>query len=551
MAFRCAPYYTHSALYPVIDHLKRRLQFSREDSTAGKLDKLERVLGGYHWPRAEVVPLFAALLSLPAPALYPRVHLSPQRQRQQTQAWLLAWLLEETARHPVLAVWEDLHWVDPSTLELLGLLMDQLPSARLLILLTARPEFRLPWHPRAYLTQLTLTHLSRPHVEAMITQLTGGTTLPAEVVEQIVTKSDGVPLYVEEMTKAILGSGVLRQADGHYELVGPWTSAIPTTLQDLLMARLDCLATAKGVALLAATIGRHFPYEWLHAVSSLDEAALQRELGKLMDAELVYQRGIPPQATYTFKHALIQEATYQSLLKRTRQQYHHRIAQVLEARFPATIETQPELLAHHNTEAGLGGQAVNYWLRAGQRALERSAHQEAMSHLTKGLEVLTTLPESAERTRHELDVLVALGIALIAIKGQAAPDVERVYARARELGRQVEKTPHLFPVLFGLWGFYEAQGKVQTARELAEQLLILAQHLQDSALLLEAHHALGATLFWHGEVAPARAHLEQGIALFAPQQHRSLAFRTMPSSETVRRSPWPGRWLIPSAWHTP
>jgi predicted ATPase len=272
---------------------------------------------------------------------------------------------------------------------------------------------------------------------------------------------------------------------------------------------------------------------------------------KLMDAELVYQRGIPPQATYTFKHALIQEATYQSLLKRTRQQYHHRIAQVLEARFPATIETQPELLAHHNTEAGLGGQAVNYWLRAGQRALERSAHQEAMSHLTKGLEVLTTLPESAERTRHELDVLVALGIALIAIKGQAAPDVERVYARARELGRQVEKTPHLFPVLFGLWGFYEAQGKVQTARELAEQLLILAQHLQDSALLLEAHHALGATLFWHGEVAPARAHLEQGIALFAPQQHRSLAFRTMPSSETVRRSPWPGRWLIPSAWHTP
>ena len=525
MTFRCASYYTHSAFYPLIDYIDRLLRFSRDDSAEEKIDKLERMLGGYHWPLTEVIPLFAALLSLPPPARYPRLQLSPQRQKQRTQAWLLAWLLEDAARQPVLAVWEDLHWADPSTLELLGLLLDQMPSARLLVLLTARPEFRLPWPPRPHLIQLTVTPVSRPHVEAMIARLTGGATLPVEVVEHIVTMSDGVPLYVEEMAKTILDSGVLRQADGHYELVGPLTSsAIPTTLQDLLMARLDRLVTAKGVAQLAATIGRHFLYEWLHAVSFLDEATLQRELGKLMDAELVHQRGVLPRATYTFKHALIQEAAYQSLLKRTRQQYHHRIAQTLEARFPETIERQPELLAHHYTAAGLGSPAVHYWLRAGQRSLQHSAHREAMSHLTKGLEVLPTIPESAERTRQELDVLVALGVALIASKGQASPDVERVYTRARELGRQVETTPHLFPVLFGLWGFYEAQGKCQTARELAEQLLILAQHLQNAALLLEAHHALGATLFWLGEVAPARAHVEQGIALYAPHQHHSLAF---------------------------
>ena len=236
-------------------------------------------------------------------------------------------------------------------------------------------------------------------------------------------------------------------------------------------------------------------------------------------------RGVPPQATYTFKHALIQDAAYASLLKSTRQQYHQRIAQVLEAQFPETAEVEPELLAHHCTEAGLTEQAVGYWQKAGQRASERSAHVEAVAHLTKGLELLATLPDTPERAQHELGMQTTLGPALMTIKGFAAPEVEHAYTRARALCRQVGETPQLFPVLWGLWLFYEVHGELQTAREFAEQLLSLAQRQQDPASLLSAHRAMGQTVYWQGELAQARAYLEQGIALYDPQQHRSLAFR--------------------------
>jgi predicted ATPase len=294
----------------------------------------------------EVTPLFAALLSLPHPAHYPPLNLTPQRQRQKTHDALVAWLLEEAEQQPVLAVWEDLHWADPSTLELLGLVLDQVPTARMLTLLTCRPEFQPPWASRSHLTQVTLTRLGHPQVQAMITSLTGGRALPAAVVEQVVAKTDGVPLFVEKLVKMLLESGLVREAGDHYVLTSPLPSlAIPSTLHDSLMARLDRLTTVKEVAQLGATLGRTFAYELLQAVSPLDEATLQQGLRQLVEAELVYQRGVPPQATYMFKHALIQEAAYQSLLRSTRQQYHQRIAQVLEARFPALVETQPELVA--------------------------------------------------------------------------------------------------------------------------------------------------------------------------------------------------------------
>jgi predicted ATPase len=368
--------------------------------------------------------------------------------------------------------------------------------------------------------------LGRAQVEAMIERITGDKALPAEVVQQIVTKTDGVPLFVEELTKAILESSLLRQHEDRYELTGPLPSlAIPATLHDSLMARLDRLAAGKEVAQLAATLGRTFPYELLRAVSPLDAAMLQQALARLVEAELLYQRGVLPQATYLFKHALIQEAAYQSLLKSTRQQYHQRIARVLEAQFPETCETQPELLAQHYTAAGFREQAVGYWQRAGQQARQRSANREAIEHLTTGLELLATLPETPTRTQQELDLQLALGPALIATKGHAVPEVEQIYARARALCAQIGETPQLFPTLRGLCWFYRSRGALPTAREIGEQLLRLAQREAAPTPLLEAHEALGNTLCFLAEYAAARAHLEQGIALTDPATQRALAFR--------------------------
>ena len=513
LTLRCSPYHTNSAFYPVIEHLQRLLQWHRHETPAARLATLEQALQTAGLPLAEVVPLLAALLSLPVPEQYPPLALSPQRQKQKTQEALVAWLLAETAQQPVLAVWEDLHWADPSTLELLDLMLDHVPTARLLLVLTARPEFRPPWAPRSYVTQLTLTRLPRHQSEEMVLRVTGGKPMPAEVLAQIVAKTDGIPLFVEELVKTILEAGLVQEDAGRYVLTGPLPPlAIPATLQDALMARLDRLAVVKEVAQLGAVLGREFAYELLRAVAPLDEATLQQALARLVEAELLYQRGLPPQATYVFKHALIQDAAYQSLLKSTRQQLHQRIVQVLEARFPETVETQPELLAHHYTEAGLNSEAIDYWQRAGQQALQRSAYAEAMSHLTIALDLLTTLPESRARSQQELVVQMTLGMALRATKGSGAPEVEQLYIRAREACERVGELPQLFRVLWGLWMVYNLRGEYQTALALGEQLLSLAQRLQDPDLLLEAHHALWAILFFGGELAARPASPGTGAA---------------------------------------
>jgi class 3 adenylate cyclase/predicted ATPase len=522
LEWRCSSYTQQSSLSPVIAHLHRLLHWRPDDTTAAKLCTLEETLAASGLALPETVPLLAALLSLPLPECYPPLTLTPQRQRQKTLDALLAWLLAEAARQPVLFIVEDLHWIDPSTLEFLTLFLDQGPTARILTLLTCRPEFPSPWGFRAHLTPLTLNRLPRPQVPQMIGRLTGGKALPPEVVEQIVAKTDGVPLFVEELTKTVLELGLLREGEDHYALTGPLPPlAIPATLHDSLMARLDRLATVKDVAQLGATIGRTFAYELLQAVSPLDEAALQHGLRQLVEAELVYQRGVPPQATYTFKHALIQDAAYQSLLRSTRQQYHQRLAQVLAKQFPETAETQPELLAHHYTEAGLITQAIPYWQQAGQKAVERSANVEAISHLTKGLELLKTLPDTPERRRQELDVQMAMGPALTAIKGMAAPDVEAIYQRARVLCQQVGETPQLVVVLYNLGTFYNSRGQYQAAWELGEQALRLAQRVQDPAGLASAHVLLGNTLWFLGELKAARTHMEQGIGLYNCPQPRS------------------------------
>ena len=489
--FRCSPYHQNSALYPIIDHLQRLLQFAREDAPAAKLEKLQHTLSHYRFPQADTLPLLAALLSLPHPEGSPPITVSPQKQKEKTQEALVAWLVEEAEQRTVYCAWEDLHWADPSTLEVLTLFLDQVPTASLYVLLTFRPEFTPPWGTRSHLSQLTLSRLGRSQVEAMVENVTGGKALPPEVVQQIVAKTDGVPLFVEELTKTVHREQ--RSTYGARRAV-PLPLAIPATLQDSLMARLDRLGPAKEIAQLGATLGREFSYELLQAVSPLDEETLQQGLQQLVEAELVYQRGLLPQAHYLFKHALIQDTAYQSLLKSTRQQYHQQIAQVLAERFPETVETQPELVAHHYTEAGLIEQAIPYWQQAGQRAspaLGQCGSDRVTSprgwSCSSPCQTLPSAPSKNSSCR------LALGAALMATKGYGAPEVEQAYARARELCRQVGETPQLFPVLRGCGGSI-TRGEFQTARELGSSSSTLAQRVQDPALLLEAHHAAWADL---------------------------------------------------------
>jgi class 3 adenylate cyclase len=470
--FRCSPYHQNSVLYPIIDHLQRLLQFARDDTPAAKLEKLQYTLSHYRFPQADTLPLLAALLSLPHSEGIPPITLSPQKQKQKTQEALVAWIVEEAETAAVYCAWEDLHWADPSTLEVLTLFLDQVPTTRLLALLTFRPEFTPLWGNRAHLSQMTLSRLGQQPVREMVRHLAertdnispsdsdsvrpesfdklrtgfveGRVALSDDLIDAVVARTDGVPLFVEELTKSVVESVGATGRSPRQAL------DIPATLHDSLMARLDRLGAAKEVAQLGATIGREFSYELLHAVSSVGEETLQHGLKQLVEAELVYQRGLVPQAHYLFKHALIQDTAYQSLLKSTRQQSHHQIAQMLAERFTETVETQPELVAYHYTEAGLVAQALPYWQRAGERAKQHSAYVEAISHLTKGLELLKTLPDTPERAQQELALQLGLGAALIAVKGFAASEVEKTYTRARELCQQLGETPRLVPVLGSL-----------------------------------------------------------------------------------------------------
>jgi class 3 adenylate cyclase/predicted ATPase len=523
---RSAEHYQNTALFPLVDLFQRILQWQPEESPGEKLTKLEQTLSQYRLPLEEFVPLFAPLFSLPLPEhRYPPLNLSPQRQRQKMLETIVAILLELAEHQPVLFIVEDLHWSDPSTLELLNLVLDQTPTASLLVLLTCRPHFQPAWHHRSYLTEMTVNRLAQPQIERMITQVTGGKTFPHAVMQQIIERTDGVPLFVEELTKAVLESGMLQDVNGHYELTGTLPIlAIPASLQDSLMARLDRLVTAKGIAQLGAAIGRQFAYDLLHVVSQLDEVTLQRELSRLVEAEIVYQRGVPPQSTYVFKHALIQDAAYESLLKGTRQQYHLRIAQVLEAQFPETAETQPELLAHHYTEAGLTEQAVAYWYKAGQSAVQRSAHVEAISHLTTGLELLPTLTHTSERARTELAFQTSLGQALITVRGYAAAEVEHVYLRARALSQEVDNPAEQVRALMGLYVLFHVQANHEAVHALTSALLQLGQALQDPLVLIQTYAHEGESRLWQGQFTLARTHLEHAQSLYRPQRYDPSAY---------------------------
>jgi class 3 adenylate cyclase/predicted ATPase len=521
----CSPYHTHSALYPTIVQLERAANFAPGDEPGEKLAKLEALLRQAIEQLDEAVPVIAALLGIPSGDCYPALNLSPQRQKQRTFEVQIEQLAGLARERPVLELYEDLHWVDPSTLELLDLLVERVRSLPVLAVLTYRPEFPPPWSGRAHVTALPLNRLGRRQGAALVERITGGKALPAAVLDQIVARTDGVPLFVEELTKTVLESGLLADAGDRYELAGPLPPlAIPTTLHDSLMARLDRLTPVKEVAQTAAVIGREFSHELLAAVSPLPAADLGSALDQLVAAELIFRRGTAPAATYSFKHALVQDAAYQSLLRSRRQQLHGRIARTLEEQIPNTAETQPELLAHHFTEAGLAKPAVDYWLKAGELAIRRSATAEAIAQLKRGLEQVESLPGGLKRASLELDLQTALGGALIAARGFAAPETGEAYAQARELCRQLGQPPQLFRVLYGQFAFHLVRAELDQSLAIAKELLRAAQDQHQTAPLVIGHRAVGIASFHRGELDPARLHLEQACAFYDASQHRSLAF---------------------------
>jgi predicted ATPase len=400
LLYQCSPHHTTSPLHPMIAQLERAAGLERDEPPAARLEKLEALLARGTDRLDRAVPLIAALLGLPTDDRHPALDLTPQRQKQLTLQALVEQLDGLAAAQPVLMTYEDVHWIDPTTQELLGLAVERIQRLPVLALITFRPEFTPPWSGQPHVSALALTRLGRREGAALVEQVAQDKALPDEVATQIVAKTDGVPLFVEELTKTVLESGLLKDAGDHYELAGPLPPlALPSTLNDSLLARLDRLAPVKEIAQIGAALGREFSHGLLAAVADRPETELQPALDQLVAAELVYRRGTSPEVTYSFKHALVQDAAYGTLLKSRRQQLHARIGRVLEEQFPESADTQPELLAHHCTEAGQIERAVDYWHQAGRQAIARSAMAEAVAQLSKGLQLLRGMSEGLDRDR--------------------------------------------------------------------------------------------------------------------------------------------------------
>ena len=522
----CSPYHRDSALFPFIDQLGRRAGFLLEDPPAVKLEKLETLLARAAPPDEEVA-LIADLLSLPASERHPLPDLSPQRKKERTLGALLRQLEGLSRQQPVVAVFEDAHWIDPTSRELLDLTVERVRSLPVLLVVTFRPEFQPPWTGQPQVTVLALNRMDRRDQTALIGQIARGKVLPDEVVDQIIDRTDGVPLFIEELTKSVLEGGLLREEADRYVLdraVSPF--AIPTSLHDSLMARLDRLASVRLVAQIGAAIGREFSYSLLHAISRLPADELQSALDRLVASELVFQRGTPPDAVYSFKHALVQDAAHGSLLRSSRRQLHAQIAHALETHFPELRDSQPELLAQHFAEAGLVENSVAYWDRAGRRSAARSAMAEAAAQFHKALEQLALLPDDRERQRRELELRSALGTVLFSVKGQAAPETGRAFTRARKLWEELGSPSGFLRAAYGEASYHAFRGELDAALRLDERLLRLSRNRQDSAGLVLGHFSTGRDLMFAGRFASSRSHLEEVLALYDPVSESSLVDQT-------------------------
>jgi class 3 adenylate cyclase/tetratricopeptide (TPR) repeat protein len=530
---RCATYSQHSALHPVIELFERIFGFESNDSPAERRRKLEAALTTYAPLGDDAVPIMAGLLSLPSSdAAGAPLNLAAGRQRERTLDILITILVRMAERRPLILGVEDLHWADPSTLEFLARIRERAPTARILLLLTQRPIFSPTWSAKSAATHIGLDRLSDEHVRLMVQHIAGGKRLPDEVHHYIVEKTDGVPIFVEELTRAVLESGWLVDTDEGFAPSRPLhTLTIPVTLQDLLLARLDRLGQAKDVALLASVIGREFTYEMIRAVSQADDVALDRDLDQLVAGGLLYQLGEPPTGRYLFKHVLIQDAAYGLLLKATRQQHHRRVAEALLRRFPETVEVQPELLAHHFTEAGSAPLAVDYWWKAGRRAVERSANLEASAHAHEGLSVLEQVPASPARDAQELGLQSLLGSATIALRGYGADAVEKAFARALDLCQSLGDAPQRIRAELGLWTYYVVRGHYGRAVELADELLAIARQQPATGTLVQAHYCRGFSRFQVGEIQAAHEAFNEGASLASVDGDPAL---TLPTGDDVR-----------------
>jgi len=522
----CSPYYQDSVLFPFIEQLGRASGFGNDDPPAVKLEKLKALLARAAPPDQDL-NFLADLLSLPASERHPLPDLSPQRKKERTLEALIRQLEGLARQQPVVVIFDDAHWMDPTSRELLDITVERVRSLPVLLVVTFRPEFQPPRIGQPQVTMLSLNRLDRRDRTALVEQIAGGKPLPDEVVGQIADRTDGVPLFVEELTKSVLESGVLREEADRYVLDRTLRPlAIPTTLQDSLMARLDRFASVRLVAQIGAAIGREFSYALLRAVSRISEGELESALTRLVASELVFQRGAPPNAVYSFKHALVQDTAHDSLLRSSRQQLHAQIADALEANSPELMDSQPELFARHYAEAGLVEKSVAYWGRAGRRSAARSAMAEAAAQLQKGLDQLALLPDNRQRKEQELEFWSALGAALRFVKGQAAPEMGRAFTRGRELWEQLGSPSQFLHIPYGQSFYHIYRGEFDLAQRLDEDLLRLSRQRDDAAGLVLGHASSGRTLMYAGRFASARSHLQEAITLYDPISHRSLGYQT-------------------------
>ena len=531
LRYFCSPQHTDSAFYPIISQMERAAGFVHDDTAQAKLDKLDMMLAQTSTSKQDAA-LFAEMLSLPNDGRYPAIDLAPEQRRQRTLEALATQVAKLASQRPVLMIFEDAHWTDPTSLEAFGRTVDQIKTLPALLIVTFRPEFNAPWAGRSHVTSVALNRLGGRETAAMIARLVGNKELPSDVMAEIVERTDGIPLFVEEMTKAVLEADSEGAARRTVAAVPSPTLAVPASLHASLMARLDRLGPAKEVAQIGAAIGREFSYALLAAVVQKPEAELGSALDRLIQAGLLFRQGVPPHATYLFKHALVQDAAYGTLLREPRRALHARIAEALERQFAEIAESQPELLARHCTEAGLIEKAAGLWGKAGQRSLARSALVEAAEQLTRAVDQIAALPTSPSLRRAQIRFQVAVINPLMHVKGYAAPETKAAAERARQLIEQSEalgEPPEdpllLFSVLYSSWAAKFLAFNGDALRELAVQFLALAEKQRATVPLMIGHRLMGNSLLLTGDIARGREHYDQALALYDPAAHRSLVTR--------------------------
>ena len=530
LRYFCSPQHTDSTLYPIISQMQRAAGLAYDDTTQAKLDKLDTVLAQTFTPGQDAA-LFAEMLSLPNDGRYPVLELAPPQRRQRTLEALTKQIEALSREKPVLMILEDMHWIDPTSLEVFGRAIDRITTLAGLLIITYRPEFEPPWIGRPQVTALTVNRLGQREIAAMIDGVSGNKPLPPSIRQDIIERTDGIPLFVEEITKAVLEAGGQEATERAVAAI-PSLSAVPASLHASLMARLDRLGAAKEVAQTGAVIGREFSHALLAAVARKPEGELETALDRLVEAGLLFQQGKPPHATYLFKHALVQDAAYGILLRERRRALHARIAETLESQFVEIAENRPELLARHYTEAGLIEKAAGFWGKAGQRSVERSALVEAVAQFTRALDQIETLPSTPALRREQIRLQAALITPLVHVKGYTVPETKAAIEQARLLIEQAEalgEPPEdpllLFSVLYGVFISSVGAFDGDVLRDVTAHILELAERQAASFPRVIGHNFVAFSSMLSGELADARAHFDQAIALYDPDVHRHLGTR--------------------------